>query len=114
MTNIQINCYKEWDIYLATVAYEDKPEQNKIRPVLIGSDESVYLLTYKITSREPRNNCFYDYSIIDWVHAGLAKPSTIKLEKQIKLDKSKIIKKIGRLSQLDIIKVKLLIYDKSN
>lgn len=114
MMNTQKNIYKEWDIYFAEVFFEDKPTESKMRPVLISGDNVAYLLIFKITSHEPRTKYIYDYSIMDWEQAGLKKPSTIRLGSKLKIQKENIIKRIGRLSQADILRIKLILYEKSN
>lgn len=95
---------QQYDIYLADVNFEDV-EGHKIRPV-IQINQDLYLpLVAKITSHSPRRNCGFEYAIRDWEEAGLSKPSTIRFSKTFRIKKSDLIKKIGHLSNFDIMQI---------
>ena len=89
-----------WELWWAEVEY-DNHEGSKRRPVLIVSADEVYVLSYKITSHEARNQ-WGEYEIVYWQSAGLQRPSTVRLAKLYKLPRDAIKKKIGRLRQEDI------------
>lgn len=91
---------ESWEIWWAEVEYENH-EGSKRRPVLIVSAEEVYVLSYKITSHEARDQ-WGEYEIIYWQSAGLPKPSTVRLTQLYRLPREAIKKKIGRLKQEDI------------
>lgn len=96
---------KQWDIWLAFVKFTDKPDEGKIRPVLIIDEKICFVLVYGITSHKPRDNFFGEYNIMQWKESGLDKPSTIRLSTALEIEKDKFIKKIGELDSLDIKKI---------
>lgn len=89
-----------WEIWWAEVEYENH-EDSKRRPVLVISADEVYVLSYKITSHEARNQ-WGEYEIVQWKTAGLPKASTVRLAQPIKLLRPMLKKKIGTLSLADI------------
>ena len=90
--------YKQWDIWLARIKFEDAP-QTKVRPVLILGSNIFVILASKITSQGKHLN---SYAIKDWAEAGLAKPTFIRVDKYLELVDSDFVRKIGRLSCSDI------------
>lgn len=96
--------YNKWDIYLATVEFEDEPNVSKIRPVLITGNGKAYLLAYYVTSQSPVPG--YDCFVIkQWKQAGLDRPSTVRLDRHLKLKLSDIGKRLGRLSGQDVLMI---------
>ena len=95
----------QWEIWLAYVKFFDRPDEEKIRPVLIINEEVCFVLAYNITSHKPRNNFFGEYDIIRWKESGLEKPSTVRLSSISKIKKEKFIRKIGKLNKLDMEKI---------
>ena len=96
-----------YDIYLGAVPYEEDEElplsRYKIRPVVILDQNAGYILNVApITSHAVRDWDVGDYEIIDWKEAGLRKPSTVRLDNLINLNRINIEKKIGRLTARDI------------
>lgn len=89
-----------WDIWVARVEFEEGTG-SKIRPVLIIDGTRCYVLSLKITSHIPRSQFPGEYQIIEWKEAGLLKPSTIRISKQLNLPAESFVKKIGRLTELD-------------
>lgn len=96
---------KKWEIWLANVRFEDKPNESKLRPVLVIDKEDIYILSFKMTSHEPRQNDFIDYSIKFFQEAGLHKPTVIRLSKKLALLENEFVHKIGRLHPFDINEV---------
>ena len=90
---------KRYDIFLAEVPFDDV-EGSKVRPVLI-LDERVYLIScLSITSNTSRPE---DYVIRQWKEAGLLKPSSIRILKELELEPSMLDRRIGSLQPIDII-----------
>lgn len=90
---------KRYDIFLAEVPFDDV-EGSKVRPVLI-LDERVYLIScLSITSNTSRPE---DYVIRQWKEAGLRKPSSIRILKELELEPSMLDRRIGSLQPIDII-----------
>ena len=105
-----MNIYEKldiWDIYLAEVKFQDR-DIWKNRPVLIIEDKITLVISLKMTSHSPREG---EYAIKYWKRANLNKPTTVRINKILTLDKSQLIHKIGRLQAEDIEEIKLLIDD---
>ena len=101
-----------WDIWIAKVEFEEGTG-SKIRPVLIIDGTRCYVLSLKITSHFPRSQFPGEYQIIEWKEAGLMKPSTIRISKQLNLPADSFVKRIGRLTELDrlnVLKIYLDLY----
>ena len=101
-----------WDIWIAKVEFEGGTG-SKIRPVLIIDGTRCYVLSLKITSHVPRSQFSGEYQIIEWKEAGLMKPSTIRISKQLNLPADSFVKRIGRLTELDrlnVLKIYLVLY----
>ena len=96
--------FVRWDIWIARVEFEEEPGF-KIRPVLIIDGTRCYVLSLKITPHPPREEYAGEYRIVQWREAGLLKPSTIRISKQINLPAESFIKRIGRLTVLDRVSV---------
>lgn len=96
---------QKWEIWLANVRFEDKPDEYKLRPVLVIDKENIYFLSFKMTSHKPRDNYFGEYSIQFFQEAGLKKPTVIRLSKKLLLLEKEFINKIGKLHPYDINEV---------
>jgi mRNA interferase MazF len=100
---------KRGDIYYADLSPVVGSEQGGLRPVLIiqndiGNRYSPTVIAAAITSRMGKNRL---PTHID-IHAdrvGLAKDSVILLEQVRTIDKQRLREKIGRLDELQMIKV---------
>jgi hypothetical protein len=91
--------FERWDIWLASVKFDDS-EEEKTRPVIILGDNTALVLALYVTSASPRPG-YNDYPLADWESAGLKKRSTVRLDFRLQLDSSKIIKRLGRVSDRD-------------
>ncbi len=93
---------QKWDIYLAKVRFEENRRRYKRRPVLILDPSTVLVLSFKITSHEPRTNFPGEYQIIQWREAGLLRPSVIRCSQIIDLSHRDIRRYLGKLQPEDI------------
>lgn len=93
-----------WSLWWAEVEYENH-DGIKRRPVLVISDEEIYILSYKITSHEARNQ-WGEYEITNWQSAGLTMPSTVRLSQPLCLPRASFVKKIGDMHPIDIELIK--------
>ena len=99
-----ITIFKKWDIVLVPFPFSDLKTSKK-RPGLVispdafnrGSDIIIAFITSQL-DREQRTG---DYLIKGWEKAGLPKPSLIRM-KFTTIDKTIVIKKIGRLAKPDV------------
>lgn len=100
---------KKWEIWDAIVKFEDRPTISKIRPVLVVNPDLIYILSFKITSHDPREEFPYEYPIHKWKECGLDRPSTIRLSKKLELSESDLTAKRGKLQTLDIFGIQEMI-----
>ena len=85
-----------YEIWSAKVKFEESDEV-KERPVLIWNDQP-FLIVYKMTGTDRGDN-LEEYRIRYWKEAGLTKPTSIRLRKVLKLEKSDFVRKIGELDR---------------
>lgn len=102
--------YKQWEIWEADVPFEDTKDSKK-RPVLILSDETVAVLSVKMTSHAPRYKTLPgEYEIVKWKESGLLRPTVIQCSKVIRLPKEKMrSKNFGKLQASDILGMKVML-----
>lgn len=93
---------QKWDIYLAKVRFEENRRRYKRRPVLILDPSTVLILSFKITSHEPRTNFPGEYQIVQWREAGLLRPSVVRCSQIIDLTHEDIERYLGKLQPEDI------------
>ena len=92
---------EQWEIWDALVRFEDSPEI-KQRPVLIYNNIGYVLISYKITgTNRGDNEC--ELRIRNWEEAGLDKPSSVRIEKMLRLRPDDLLGKRGKLSDEDIL-----------
>lgn len=89
---------KKWDIWLASVKFEDSPVSKK-RPVLIIEEGVCIVVSLKMTSQKPRGGD--DYILKEWIQAGLTKETVVRTKKIIHLSESCLIRKLGELQASD-------------
>lgn len=97
--------YKKWEIILVPFPFTDLTTTKK-RPALIISPNEYnkhldVVITF-ITSKLDLESKIGDYKIKDWEFSNLPKPSMLRM-KFATIDKSMIIKKLGKLTDKDII-----------
>ncbi len=95
--------YEKWDIVLVPFPFTNL-KTNKKRPALIVSpneyNKNPDVIVAFITSNLKSRFRLGDHKIIDWEGSNLPKPSMIRM-KFATLDKTIILKKLGRLSVKD-------------
>lgn len=96
--------FKKWDVWWAFVPLEENKNELLHRPVLVIRDtddkdsQEIFVLSYKITSHEPRENYLGELRIVDYEEAGLPLKSTLRLSKKLLLPSKLFDEKIGKLS----------------
>ena len=90
---------KPWEIWWAYFSYEDGPIRKR-RPVLVVDPQTVFVLSFIITSHGARNQ-YGEYELIHWRTSGLDRPSTVRLTQLQQLEYADFIKKIGDLHPED-------------
>ena len=95
--------YNKWDIILVPFPFTNLKTTKK-RPELIISPEeynnNLDVVIAFITSKFDLIHKFGDYKIANWMEADLPKPSMIRM-KFATIDKSIILKKLGKLTEKD-------------
>ncbi|MBC7475036.1 MAG: type II toxin-antitoxin system PemK/MazF family toxin [Candidatus Sericytochromatia bacterium] len=103
--------YRKWEVILVPFPFTDLTT-NKKRPALIVShndyNKSENLVIALITSNI--RDSIQDYKILKWSDAGFPKESVIKM-KFATVDKSIILKKLGKLKKEDIESFKTKLID---
>ena len=99
---------EKWEVWIATVKFEDSPEVKK-RSVVIVAPNIAYFLSLKVTTHPPRSHYAGEYVLQMWKEAGLDKPSTVRASKLLKLKDSDLSHKAGRLHPIDIMGLKEII-----
>lgn len=94
-----------WDVYWAEVPFEEDPSQSKRRPVVIAKDNTLYVLTLRVTSQAARANDPYDVPLLHWQYANLTQPSVVRVKKIAQLKPQYVFDRIGRLHPADIIEI---------
>lgn len=87
---------ERYEIWRAKVKFEDSPEI-KERPVLIWNDK-IFIIAYKMTGTD-RGDGKDEYRIKFWKEAGLDKPTSVRLQKVLRLEKKDLLYKIGELDK---------------
>ena len=95
---------KKWEIHWAFVKFEDSDEIKR-RPVLIIDESNAVIISFKMTGTDRGDNV-REYRIEKWQEAGLSKPTSVRLDKILHLQKTDLDGKIGRLQEIDIIKIR--------
>lgn len=92
-----------FDVFIASVRFEDKPEVAKPRPVIIVSvmPDEYLVVAIKVTSHAPREWCPGEVVLVDWEAEGLAKPSVARCSKIVMLSAGDLKCRIGTLSARD-------------
>jgi len=94
-----------FELWFADFPHEEKTDEYDDRPVVlvrIIDDRNVFALM--ITTHGVRDES--DMVIEKWEAAGLTCPSTIRTRRAYKLGIEKLRRKIGTLSEIDIIRLK--------
>lgn len=102
---------KPWEVWLASVRFEDQPNQSKKRPVVVTSAGEIFVLALKVTSHSPRL-VWGEYALTEWRFAGLSKPSTVRVGKPLRLDAGDMVFRMGALHPLDIIAIQSILSTK--
>jgi mRNA interferase MazF len=91
------------DILLASLVFTSQAGAKR-RPVMVvydGGDDD--LLVVPVTSHVGRTS--FDVSVGQWQQAGLRLPSIVRVEKLATIEKSAIVRKLGRLHPADLVHV---------
>jgi len=105
--------YNKWEIILVSFPFTNLTTTKK-RPALIVSpneyNKNVDVVIAFITSKLDLEYRVGDYKIQEWKRSNLPKPSMLRM-KFATIDKSIIVKKLGRLGEKDVQEFSKLLID---
>jgi len=91
--------YQRGDVLLVSMTYSSQTGAKK-RPVIVLRDVGdADMMVAPVTSQTSR--VIYDVTLTDWQQAGLRLPSVVRTEKLATVEKSAVVRVIGRLSTQD-------------
>ena len=108
MTMKSTTNYKKWEIILVPFPFTNLISSKKRPALIVSPDEynnEMDVVIAFITSKMDLQYRFGDYKIKNWQESNLPKPSMIRM-KFATIDKSIILKKLGKLKKEDIINFK--------
>ncbi len=101
------------EVWWANFPFEEDSSLSKTRPVIVLDVEPLEVLSVKVTKSKPRPDDKYDLVLTNSTYANLKFiPSTARISKTLKINKSQFKGKIGDLDSVDFedIKVKYMEY----
>lgn len=97
--------YNKGEVWFVEFPLEEDNSQTINRPVVVLDENTLGVLSVKITKHSPRKEDPYDMPIIYWQEANLRLASTVRVSKVILLSPESFIFKIGDLHQDDLERV---------
>lgn len=99
------------EVWFVEFPLEEDNSKTLNRPVVVLDDNTLGVLSVKITKHKVRKNDPYDVPIIYWEDANLRLASTARISKVILLPKDSFIFKIGSLHREDLLRIESM-YEK--
>ena len=97
--------YNKGEVWFVEFPLEEDNSQTINRPVIVLDENTLGVLSVKITKHSPRKEDPYDTPIIYWQEANLRLASTSRVSKVFLLSQDSFIFKIGDLHQDDLDRV---------
>lgn len=97
--------YNKGEVWFVEFPLEEDNSQTINRPVIVLDENTLGVLSVKITKHSPRKEDPYDTPIIYWQEANLRLASTARVSKVFLLSQDSFIFKIGDLHQDDLDRV---------
>ena len=99
--DLLLQLLKPRDIWLAYFPYEDRPDEGKVRPVLVldVQQETAEVLVMMITSHPPRSDD--DIAIEHWAEIPLLHQSTLRTQRVQFVSVRNIRKRLGKCPQAE-------------
>ena len=97
--------YNRGEVWFVEFPLEEDNSQTINRPVVVLDENTLGVLSVKITKHSPRKEDPYDTPIIYWQEANLRLASTARVSKVFLLSQDSFIFKIGDLHQDDLDRV---------
>ena len=93
------------DVWFVEFPLEEDPSCSLNRPDVVLDENTLGVLSVKITKHKPRSEDPYDIPILYWEEAGLRLASTARVSKVMLLTRDSFIFRIGSLCQSDIERI---------
>ena len=97
--------YNRGEVWFVEFPLEEDNSRTINRPVVVLDENTLGVLSVKITKHSPRKEDPYDTPIIYWQEANLRLASTARVSKVVLLSQDSFIFKIGDLHQDDLERV---------
>lgn len=97
--------YNKGEVWFVEFPLEEDNSQTINRPVIVLDENTLGVLSVKITKHSPRKEDPYDTPIIYWQDANLRLASTARVSKVFLLSQDSFIFKIGDLHQDDLDRI---------
>ena len=97
--------YNRGEVWFVEFPLEEDNSQTINRPVIVLDENTLGVLSVKITKHSPRKEDPYDTPIIYWQEANLRLASTARVSKVFLLSQDSFLFKIGDLHQDDLDRV---------
>jgi len=97
--------YNKGEVWFVEFPLEENPLQTINRPVIVLDENTLGVLSVKITKHIPRTEDPYDTPILYWQEANLRLASTARVSKVFLLPQDSFIFKIGDLHQDDLKRI---------
>ncbi len=97
--------YCKGEVWFVEFPLEEDVSQTINRPVIVLDENTLGVLSVKITKHMPRKEDPYDTPILYWQEANLRLASTARVSKVYVLPQESFIFKIGDLHQEDLMRV---------
>lgn len=97
--------YNKGEVWFVEFPLEEDNSQTINRPVVVLDENTLGVLSVKITKHSPRKEDHYDTPIIYWQEANLRLASTARVSKVFLLSQDSFIFKIGDLHKDDLERV---------
>lgn len=93
------------EVWFVEFPYEEDPTIIKNRPVIVIDQQTLGVLSVKVTKHAVRDDDPYDTPILHWQEANLRLASTARISKVMLLSSDAFIFKIGNLHPDDLAKI---------
>ena len=97
--------YNKGEVWFVEFPLEEDSSKSLNRPVIVLDENTLGVLSVKITKQSPRMEDPYDIPILYWQDANLRLASTARVSKVTVLNQDSFIFKIGKLHEDDLIRV---------
>jgi hypothetical protein len=97
--------YNRGEVWFVEFPFEEDNTKTTNRPVIVLDENTLGVLSVKITKHAPREEDPYDVPILYWQEANLRLSSTARVSKVLLLSPENFIFKIGELHPDDLERI---------